>query len=134
MSAIRMVQLESALVVLMDDIAGMEPEHAGRFVVTGSHGGLGSARRAIQHPPRAVVFSDAGVGKDAAGTAGLDLLAQFGIPAATVAVDSARIGDAEDTLEHGRISYANPAGIELGLAPGRGVKEAIAAIALRQKT
>ncbi len=128
MTPARVTQLHGRTVVLMDSITDIEVEHAGRFVVTGSHGGLGSARHAIQHPPALVVFNDAGVGKDAAGTAGLDLLAQFGIPAATVSVESARIGDAEDALQNGRISYANPAAIALGFEPGVGVKQAFSAL------
>ena len=115
-------------IVVMDVIAALESEHAGSVVVTGSHGGIASARSAIQHPPLLVVFNDAGVGKDAAGTAGLDLLAQFGIAAVTVAADSARIGDAEDTLEHGRISHANEPARQLGCEAGQAVKAAVSSL------
>lgn len=124
----RTLHLQSKTVVLMDTVAYLEADHAGSVVVTGSHGGLLPARTAIQHPPALVVFHDAGVGKDAAGTAGLDLLAQFGIPAVTVSSESARIGDAEDTFEHGRISFVNLPAEELGCEPGRLVKETIAAL------
>lgn len=118
-------------VVLMDTVASIAPEHSGQVVVTGSHGGLGSARNAIHHPPLFVVFNDAGIGKDAAGTAGLDLLAQFGIAAATVSAESARIGDAEDTLENGRVSYVNAPAMALGVEPGLGVKQAIGTLVPR---
>lgn len=124
----RTLRLESKTVVLMDTVAYLGADHAGSVVVTGSHGGLLSARSAIQHPPALVVFHDAGVGKDAAGTAGLDLLAQFGIPAVTVSSESARIGDAEDTFEHGRVSFVNAPAAELGCEPGRLVKETIAGL------
>ena len=115
-------------VVVMDAVSSLEPEHAGAIVVTGSHGGIGSARSAIGHPPLLVVFNDAGVGKDGAGIAGLDLLAQFGIAAVTVSADSARIGDAEDTLEHGRISYANEPARQLNCDTGQAVKAAVSSL------
>ena len=83
-------------VVVVDALADLDTTQADRVFVTGDHGGIGPARRAIQHPPRLAIFNDAGVGKDAAGTAGLDLLAQFGIPAATVSATSARIGGRGD--------------------------------------
>lgn len=120
-------------VVLMDAIEALQSEHAERIVVAGSHGGLGPARAAIQHPPRLVVFHDAGIGKDAAGTAGLRLLSEFRIAAATVSAASARIGDAEDMLQHGRISDANEAARKMGCEAGRLLKDVIAAIPQRSR-
>ena len=112
-------------VVVVDTLGDLDADITGKVLVTGDHGGIGPARRAIQRPPRLAIFNDSGVGKDAAGTAGLDLLAQFGIPAATVSSASARIGDAEDTLEHGVVSFVNVSADELGIGPGLGVKDAI---------
>ena len=115
-------------VVVVDALSDVESDTAGKVLVTGDHGGIGPARRAIQHPPRLAIFNDAGVGKDAAGTAGLDLLAQFRIPAVTVSAASARIGDAEDTLEHGIVSFVNGPAEDLGIGPGRSVKDVVAAL------
>lgn len=115
--------------VLMDSIEHLVVEHGGMVVVTGSHGGLGSGRRAIRSPPKLAVFNDAGVGKDRAGIAALELLDGFHIAALTVAADSARIGDAEDTLENGTISHVNAGAADLGLAAGVPLKEALAALA-----
>ena len=131
MTPVRTHEMHGRTIVLMDAIGSLELDHGERIVITGSHGGLGSARAALQHPPLLVVFNDAGVGKDSAGTAGLDLLAEFGVAAATVAADSARIGDAEDTLENGRISHANEPARELGLDPGRSLKDALMALPKR---
>ena len=128
MSPPRQVRIGAHDVVVVDALADLDADSDGKILVTGDHGGIGPARRAIQRPPRLAIFNDAGVGKDAAGTAGLDLLAQFGIPALTVSAASARIGDAEDTLEHGTVSFVNAPAEDLGIGPGRGVKDVIAAL------
>lgn len=129
----RTMQRNGLTVVLMDSISYIAPEHAGAAVVSGSHGGLSSARYALKHPPLLVVFHDAGVGKDRAGVAGLDLLQEFGIGAVTVSAASARIGDAEDTLEHGTLSHANHAAASLGAAPGQLVKDLLELLVARAK-
>ena len=46
----------------------------------------------------AAIFNDAGVGRDRAGIGGLDYLQEFGIAAATVGHDTARIGDGADMM------------------------------------
>ena len=101
---------------------------AGRIVVSGSHGGVSSARYALQAAPRLVVFNDAGVGKDQAGIAALVLLQDEGIAACTVAHHSARIGDARSTLDDGGISFVNPAAEAMGLHAGARLREALAAL------
>jgi len=82
-------------------------ECEGSVVVTGSHGGRYCGRLAIEARLRAVIFNDAGVGLDRAGIAALDLLAERGIAAAAASHRSCRIGDAEDMMERGIISFAN---------------------------
>lgn len=128
MSTPRILRIGAHDVVVLDALADLAPEHRGEIVVSGDHGGIGPARRAIQHPPRLAFFNDAGVGKDAAGTAGLELLAQFGIAAATVSSSSARIGDAEDTLEHGVVSHVNAPAADLWIESGRLVKDVVASL------
>lgn len=106
-------------VVLLDSVAQLAPEHAGRIVVTGSHGGASAARYALKVATQLVVFNDAGVGKDGAGIAALALLDAAGQAAAAVAHDSARIGEAADTYANGVLSHVNAAAARLGLAPGQ---------------
>jgi hypothetical protein len=64
------------------------------------------------------VFNDAGIGKDEAGVAALDLLAAEGLAACTVSHDSACIGFARSTLEEGVVSRVNALAGALGLEPG----------------
>ncbi|MBL8706009.1 MAG: glycoside hydrolase [Rhodospirillales bacterium] len=109
-------------VVVIDSIAKVTPMAQGCYVVCGSHGALSAARFVVDVKPALVVFNDAGVGKDEAGIAGLDLLQQCGIPAAAVAHTSARIGDGADTWTGGVVSRANPLAEALGLKEGAAVK------------
>ena len=105
-------------IILVDSITRIEPEDAGAMVVCGSHGGTSSGEFALEVPLAAVIFNDAGVGKDNAGIAALDMLQAKNIPAGTVAHTSAKIGDSRDSWDNGVISYVNPAARALGMAPG----------------
>lgn len=105
-------------IVLVDSITELVPEDAGRFAVSGSHGGVNCAGYALAHPVVGAAFNDAGVGKDGAGIAALPVLAERGVAAVTVSHASAVIGDARDTLEHGVISHANALARAWGLGPG----------------
>lgn len=102
---------------------------AGTLLVTGSHGGLSAGRFALQARPFAVVFNDAGVGRDGAGVAGLDLLQAAGMAACAVAHTSARIGEARSTLDDGVVSTANAAARAIGLEPGVRIAEWISRFA-----
>jgi hypothetical protein len=86
------------------------------------------ARLAARHRVAAVIFNDAGIGRDRAGVAGLGLLAGAGIPAAAVDHRTARIGDGADTLRRGRLSVVNELGAvrgwRIGLPVGDAVREA----------
>ena len=114
--------------LLFDSITEAVGCSAGRIVISGSHGGVSSARYALQAAPRLAVFNDAGGGKDGAGIAALALLQQQGIAACTVAHASARIGEARSTLETGVISHVNLNAATLGLSVGRPLREALASI------
>jgi hypothetical protein len=94
--------------VIVDSITEALDGAAGAVIVCGSHGGISSGRFALQAAPHAVVFNDAGVGKDGAGLAALALLQEASIAACTVAHTSARIGDARSTLEDGRLTEVAP--------------------------
>ena len=87
--------LELAPILTTDSITRVGPEAAGAVVVNGSHGGIYAAYLAGKLRVAAAIFNDAGVGRDQAGIAGLDYLEGFGIPAAVIGHDSARIGFAQ---------------------------------------
>jgi hypothetical protein len=103
---------------LVDSITELGPGDKGCIAVSGSHGGASSARYAIAARPMLSVFNDAGIGKDEAGVAALDLLAAEGLAACTVSHDSACIGFARSTLEEGVVSRVNALAGALGLEPG----------------
>ena len=64
-----------APVLIADSITRVGDEAAGAVVVNGSHGGIYAAYVAAKLRVAAAVFNDAGVGRDQAGIAGLDYLA-----------------------------------------------------------
>lgn len=115
----------SRRIILMDSITQVTMEDAGCMVIAASHGGLSSAEFALQVPLHVVVFNDAGVGKDDAGIAALALLERHGVAAATIAHDSARIGDSLDMWTHGIVSHVNSQARALGIAVGQPVKPAL---------
>ena len=117
-----------AATLLFDSITEAVGVSAGCIVVSGSHGGVSSARYALQAAPRLAVFNDAGVGKDGAGIAALAVLQAQGIAACTVAHTSARIGEARSTLADGVVSHVNAGAAALGLAFGQPLRQAVAAL------
>ena len=112
---------KSHTITLLDSIALINSSHAGTIVVTGSHGGRSAAGFVadVKEKPLAVFFNDAGGGKDNAGKVGLDMLQAIGVPAACYSHMSARIGDAQDGLDHGVLTDLN------GLAKQSGIKIAM---------
>ena len=115
-----------APIVVADSITRIGPEAAGAVVVNASHGGVYAAYLAAKLGAVAAIFNDAGVGRDYAGIGGLDYLQEFGMPAATVGHDTARIGDGADMMASGVITYANALAAALGVAPGQSCREAAA--------
>ncbi len=113
---------------LLDSIAYVGPECDTQVVVCGSHGGASAASFVLQQArrPLAVMFNDAGVGKDAAGTVGLAMLQSVGVACVAYSHLSARIGDARDGWENGVITHANEAAQAVGLVPGMAVRDAVA--------
>ncbi|MBM3569694.1 MAG: hypothetical protein FJX46_13190 [Alphaproteobacteria bacterium] len=97
------------------------PECNDAVVICGSHGGLIVGWLAAKAGVRAVILSDAGIGREGAGIAALAQLQAVGMAAATVAHDSARIGDGQDMAARGRISRVNEAAAALGVTAGMAV-------------
>jgi hypothetical protein len=117
------VAIAAPPLILLDSVTQVEPAHAGRLVVTGSHGGASVVPYARAVRAWLYVFNDAGIGKDNAGIAALELLQADGIAAATVAHTSARIGEAADSWEHGVVSHLNDAAAGIGLQLGTALRE-----------
>jgi uncharacterized protein YunC (DUF1805 family) len=111
---------------LIDSITQLTPQDAGCIAVSGSHGGISSARFALEARPLLSVFNDAGVGKAQAGVAGLAFLQMKGLAACTVAHTSACIGVAQSTLDDGIISHANELALTLGITAGQSCRDAVA--------
>jgi uncharacterized protein YunC (DUF1805 family) len=112
----------------LDSASLVAPEHHDAIVITGSHGGLlgGRPETALKYDVRAAFYNDAGIGIDEAGVSRLPALDARGIPAATVAADSARIGDARSSYGDGVLSRVNRRADALGLAPGMTARDAVA--------
>lgn len=117
--------------ILLDSITSAGPEHRGRVVVAGSHGGRYCGYLAARAGLLGVILNDAAVGRDEAGIASLGFLAPLGIPAAAVAHDSARIGDGGDMYARGRISHCNEPARALDCAPGQDCAAAAERMAAR---
>lgn len=109
----------------LDSASLARDEDQGQIIVTGSHGALlgGKPETASRVAVLAAVYHDAGFGIDRAGLSRLPALEAQGIIAATVAGDSARIGDAHSVWNTGILSGLNPgaerAGARIGMSvPG----------------
>lgn len=103
---------------IVDSITELSAADAGCVAVSGSHGGLSSARYALAARPLLSVFNDAGAGLDNAGLAALDFLQTHSLAACTVAHHSARIGEAQSTLNSGVVIGVNAAASALGVQAG----------------
>ena len=117
-----------AQIIIADSITRVGPEAAGAVVVNASHGGIYAAYLAAKLHAAAAIFNDAGVGRDRAGIAGLDYLQEFGIAAATVGHDTARIGDGADMMARGVVTHANRLAASLGVKAGQPCRDAAAAL------
>ena len=116
---------------LIDSITELQAADAGCIAVSGSHGGVSSARYALAVRPLLSVFNDAGGGLDNAGVAGLELLQAQGLAACTVSHQSARIGQANSTWETGTVTHSNATAKTLGIHPGHALKPQIEALMQR---
>lgn len=110
-------------ILTVPSCSNLRDEHRGTVVVSGSYGGNYNAYNAARGGVRAVVMSDANVGKDRAGIRGLDYLERVGIAAATAVADTCHIGDGDDILAHGAVSYVNSIAASLGCTPGQSVRD-----------
>ncbi len=114
---------EVARILTVPSCSNVGAEHRSHVVVSGSYGGRYNAFNAARWRVRAVIMDDAGVGKNNAGTVGLNFLDQIGLAAATADAWTCHIGDDDHTLAHGIISQVNRAAAALGCAPGQSVRD-----------
>ena len=117
---------------LLDSIAHISSSHANAVVVSGSHGGRSAAEFviALSQKPSCVFFNDAGGGKDNAGKVALNMLQAHGVPCACYSHLSARIGEAQDGYDNGRVSGVNELAKSLGIELNMPVDEVVKLILL----
>lgn len=108
---------------IVNSITELGSQDSGCLAVSGSHGGISSARYALAVRPLISVFNDAGVGRDQAGLAALPFLQSHGLAACTVGYMSARIGETNSTLTDGLISNSNALALALGAEPGKSYRQ-----------
>lgn len=118
--------------IVVDSVTHLTPAHHGAVVYAASHGGAYAAAYAAAKGVAAIILNDAGIGRERAGVAGLDLLADLGVPGAALAHTSARIGDGNDGVARGILSTVNAPAASLGLAIGMSCREALAHLAAAQ--
>lgn len=112
-------------VVCLDAAPLLTAADAGRIVITGSHAALfrGRPDGIVGPDVRAIFFSDAGIGMDAAGIGRLPTLDRRGIVAGAASADSAPIGDARSIYEYGVLSHVNSTAAALGGRAGLRVRD-----------
>lgn len=112
---------------VVDSVTDLRDADRGVVAVTGSHAGRYSGAVAGAIGVAAAAFNDAGVGLDGAGVAGLEVLAELGIPAWAVSHLSARIGEGSQTM-HGRVGTVNASAAMLGVVCGMSGTDALTAV------
>jgi uncharacterized protein YunC (DUF1805 family) len=111
--------------ILLDSATWLTDAAHARVALCGSHGGVYCGWCAAKHGVAALILHDAGIGRAQAGIGSLPWLDELGVPAAAVAHDTARIGEAADMVSRGALSSCNDAASRLGLAPGMSAREAL---------
>lgn len=111
--------------LVLDSVTHLKAEHRGRVAFCGSHAGVYAAYYAAAKGLAAVILSDAGIGRERAGVAGLGLLEELGVPGAAISHMSARIGEGEDGVRRGVLTTVNGPAATLGLAPGMACRAAL---------
>ena len=111
--------------IIVTDTAGTYGEHnKNDVVIDGSHFGLNSAKMAVDAKAKGRIGNDAGIGKNNAGIAGLNILEKAGIPGAAVSSMSAKIGVGMSTWDTGKVSSINDSAKKIGVKVGMTTKEA----------
>src|ERR1043166_2843557 len=104
--------------LVTDSVTMLGADARGRAAIAASHGGIYAAYLAAKAGLKAVILSDAGVGRERAGVSGLSYLATMGVPAAAIGHRSARIGDGVDCAKRGIITCVNEPAAAAGIRAG----------------
>ena len=104
--------------LVTDSVTMLGADARGRAVIAASHGGVYAAYLAAKAGVKAVILSDAGVGRERAGIGGLAYLAALGVAAAAIGHRSARIGDGVDCAKRGIVSHVNGPAAANGIRAG----------------
>jgi len=105
-------------IVVLDSVVLLTEANKGCVAFCASHGGDYAGYFAAKMGVSAVILNDAGIGKEAAGLAGVKMLDKLGVPSATVSHRSARIGDGKDGAARGVLSFVNSTAAQQGLKVG----------------
>ncbi len=103
--------------LVLDSVTHLTAEARGRIAVCASHGAVYAAWYGARKGVSALILNDAGIGREQAGISGLEFLDGLGVPAATVAHTSARIGWGADMPARGVLSFVNAAAASSACAP-----------------
>ncbi|MBV9078380.1 MAG: hypothetical protein JO048_12950 [Methylobacteriaceae bacterium] len=119
---------------MVDSVTALGPEAQGAVALAASHGGVYAAYLAAKAGVRAVVLSDAGIGRERAGVAGLPYLERLNIAAVCLSHRSCRIGDGADAASRGVVSVANGLARALGIGPDQPARDALERLAAAPAT
>ncbi|MFY0610746.1 MAG: hypothetical protein JXQ99_04400 [Hyphomicrobiaceae bacterium] len=111
--------------VVLDSVTHLTDAHRGLASYCASHGGQYAGYYAAKSGTGGIILNDAGIGREQAGIAGIHLLAELGVPAATVSHRSCRIGDGADGVARGIVSMVNAAARQLDLREGMACEDAL---------
>ncbi len=115
----------NAICQLKGSATELQASDVGSVAIVGSHGGTEVGKHALRCGVSALIFHDAGVGRELAGIASLQLLDEYDIPAAGVSHRSAKIGDTGDMLANGKLSFLNETARRYSLKPEMSVEAAL---------
>ncbi len=111
--------------MILDSATGFGPGDVGAVRLAASHAGRYAAHLCAAAGLRGAILHDAGIGRDGAGIAGLDLAEGFGMALAALDFRSCRIGDGADCAARGIVSHANAVARGAGVRPGMTAAEAL---------
>ncbi|MCZ8316963.1 MAG: hypothetical protein O9344_18885 [Phreatobacter sp.] len=120
--------------IVLDSVTHLTADARGRIAVCASHGAVYAAWYGARKGVGALILNDAGIGREQAGISGLAFLDGLGVPGATVAHTSARIGWGADMPARGVLSFVNAAAASLGLRPGMACATALDILAAADLT
>ena len=120
--------------LVTDSVTMLGADARGRAAIAASHGGIYAAYLGAKAGLKAVILSDAGIGRERAGVSGLAYLATMGVPAAAIGHRTARIGDGLSTYRDGMVTAVNETAARCGGEIGIPAAELVARlIAARRK-